>query len=264
MKRDIIDATVVLLAYSVASVASAQTTQNVQLSGAAFTPANITITVGDTVHWIWSSGVHNVESGVIVSGSGQHDGNFRSGDPTGTVGTTYDVVFNQAFLNANPMPGSVYPYYCVVHAFMNMAGSITVQGPDCSGVNNCSGHGTCVAQDTCNCDAGWTGADCGTPTCSGVNNCSNQGTCVDVDTCDCDAGWTGADCSMVACEDVNNCSGHGTCVGPNTCLCEEGFGTDNCSVQVPAVSAWGMVVLGLVILIAAAVVIQRRFKPVEP
>lgn len=109
--------------------AEAQTTHDVFLDGFEFIPADITINVGDTVHWEWVSGTHNVESGEIVAGSGVPDGNFRSGDPTGVVGTTYDLVFDQAFLDANPMPDAVYPYYCVVHANVNMAGTITVAGP---------------------------------------------------------------------------------------------------------------------------------------
>ena len=120
----------VLLLTGFCTVATAQTTQDVRLDGLLFLPADITIDVGDTVHWEWVSGNHNVESGVIDAGAGVPDDNFRSGDPTAMVGTTYEVVFDQAFLGANPMAGDVYPYYCIVHASVNMAGTITVVPPD--------------------------------------------------------------------------------------------------------------------------------------
>lgn len=90
-----------------------------------FLPPDITIAVGDTVRWTWLGGLHNVESGV----GGVHDGNFRSGDPTMVVGTVYEVVFDQAFLDAHPMPGDHYPYYCSVHFFFGMTGSVTVTAP---------------------------------------------------------------------------------------------------------------------------------------
>lgn len=93
----------------------------VEVTGRTFIPADLTIDVGDTVHWVWGVGIHNVESGV----GGTHDGNFRSGDPVG--GITYDLVFDQDFLDARPMSGNVYPYYCAVHVALGMVGSITVQ-----------------------------------------------------------------------------------------------------------------------------------------
>ena len=108
------------------SSANAQTTHTVNLDGILFIPADITIEVGDTVHWVWVSEVHNVESGVIVDFVGVPDGNFISGSPVGTVGTTYELAFDQAFLDANPMPGNAYPYYCIVHVFFTMAGTVTV------------------------------------------------------------------------------------------------------------------------------------------
>lgn len=105
---------------------SGQTTHTVELEGMRFTPADIAIDVGDTVRWVWISGFHNVESGVATGGTGVHDGNFRSGNPTGTVGTTFELLFDTAFIDANPMPGDKYPYYCIVHAGLNMVGAVTV------------------------------------------------------------------------------------------------------------------------------------------
>lgn len=84
----------------------AQTTHTVELMGLDFVPADLTVEVGDTIHWVWVSGFHNVESGVVKHFSGLHDGNFRSGDPTDAVGTTFDLLFDQAFLDAHPMPGN--------------------------------------------------------------------------------------------------------------------------------------------------------------
>lgn len=122
-----LSAAVMLLGFS--AVAAAQTTRDVKLDGLLFLPAGITIDRGDTVHWEWVSGDHNVESGVIGAGAGVPDDNFRSGDPTAMVGTTYEVVFDQAYLTANPMAGDVYPYYCINHTSVNMAGTITVVVP---------------------------------------------------------------------------------------------------------------------------------------
>ncbi len=100
------------------------TTHLVELVGFEFIPSELVIDVGDTVHWVWVTGFHNVESGTIAAGIGVPDGNFRSGNPTS--GATFDLVFDQARLDAKPMPGNIYPYYCIVHAGSNMAGTITV------------------------------------------------------------------------------------------------------------------------------------------
>ncbi len=111
-----------LIACTAVTVASAQTTHIVNLTGIVFDPPDQTITVGDTIQWVWIDGLHNVESGV----GGVPDGNFLSGDPIDNPGMTYEVVFDQAFLDTNPEPADVYPYYCIVHVGVGMVGSITV------------------------------------------------------------------------------------------------------------------------------------------
>lgn len=63
--------------------------------------------------------------------------------------------------------------------------------------------------------------------CSGVNDCSTHGTCVATDTCSCDSGWIGPDCSMAA--------------------------------PVPAVSTWGMLIIGL--LMSTAYTLASRHRP---
>lgn len=142
----------------------AQTTHDVTLSGFDFTPEELTIDVGDTVHWVWSSGTHNVVSGV----GGVHDGNFNSS--AATFGITFDVIFDQTFLNGNPMPNNEYPYYCEPHLVYGMIGKITVQaGPP---------TGACCDASTGNCDPGILQANCQAP-----------------------LEWTeGAPCSAVVCE----------------------------------------------------------------
>ncbi|MEM7309904.1 MAG: plastocyanin/azurin family copper-binding protein [Planctomycetota bacterium] len=87
-----------------------------------FIPKDITIQVGDTVTWVWKGGVHTVDSSV----SGIPDGIFSSG-VTGDVGFEFSVTFDQAFLLANPVPGGVYEYLCIIHAAFGQDGTVTVQ-----------------------------------------------------------------------------------------------------------------------------------------
>ena len=112
---------VVFMPFAVAlSPARSQTTWNVELGGGRFTPADLRIDEGDSIHWVWVTGLHNVESGV----GGNHDGNFRSGNAG--FNQTFDLVFDRAFLDAHIISGNVYPYYCIVHVAFGMVGSITV------------------------------------------------------------------------------------------------------------------------------------------
>ena len=88
---------------------------------------NVTIQVGDTVHWAFVSGFHTVTS---VPNSP-----LQWGSPQGTgfPGDTYDYTFMQ--------PG-VYEYYCLVHDFLSgdqvsgpQIGFVTVQAapePGCA------------------------------------------------------------------------------------------------------------------------------------
>jgi plastocyanin len=109
---------------ALAPAARAQTTHQVQLFTTTFTPASLTINVGDTVQWVWVTGLHDVVSGV----GGVPDGNFVSGAAV-LPPQTYSVTFDAAFLAANPMPGNFYPYYCTPHLASGMIGDITVNAP---------------------------------------------------------------------------------------------------------------------------------------
>ncbi len=111
-----------------AATASAQVTHTVDVGdavgGFVYSPADIVINVGDTVDWVWVSGFHDVESG----NGGAPDGIFDSGDPE-LPPATFSVTFDQAFLDANPVPGNVYNYYCSIHVSFLMFGSVTVNIP---------------------------------------------------------------------------------------------------------------------------------------
>jgi plastocyanin len=63
---------------------SAQDTEIVMVSDFQFTPALVTINVGDSVQWVNEGGLHNVNA---------DDGSFRSGDPS-TGSWTYTYTFN--------------------------------------------------------------------------------------------------------------------------------------------------------------------------
>jgi plastocyanin len=88
---------------------------NVTISNFQFNPANVTIQTGDMVRWTWSAGTHSATSGTgaadPMSGVVFDSGTRSSG--------TFTVTFNS--------PG-VIPYYCMPHEFLNMKGTITVEG----------------------------------------------------------------------------------------------------------------------------------------
>ncbi len=130
-------------------------TVDVQVGGAgfSFTPADVAIAEGDTVHWFWAGGFHNVESGV----GGVHDGNFRSGNPTSNTSMTFDVTFDAAFLAANPMMDNVYPYYCAPHEGFGMIGTVTV-GPNACSVFDYDADGDVDLADWGAFQAAFTGA----------------------------------------------------------------------------------------------------------
>jgi len=98
------------------------------------------------------------------------------------------------------------------------------------------------------------------PDCSALNDCSSHGTCVADDVCQCELGFSGADCSFFTCGDLNHCSGHGRCIGPDQCQCDPGFVGLDCSVAapIPVMSTWGIIILCLLVVVSATVVLRRR------
>ncbi len=117
---------------------------------------------------------------------------------------TFDRNTNVCFEGLTP--GETYTLMLV--SFNNGSrGDYTVEvDSPCSGApafnctGNCSGNGTCIAEETCQCDADFTGTLCETniDNCS-PNLCQNGGTCTDgVDdfTCACPGGFGGPTCAI--------------------------------------------------------------------
>lgn len=95
-------------------------THNVAVGpGFAFSPADITVSQGDTVVWTWGGGSHTV-----TSGTGPSDPNvgveFSSGAATSLVGSTFSHTFNSA---------GDFDYFCSPHFAFGMTGVVHVSGP---------------------------------------------------------------------------------------------------------------------------------------
>jgi glucose/arabinose dehydrogenase/plastocyanin len=90
------------------------TTWTVNAAGMSFTPANITVAPGDTVHWVWVNGTHTVTSGTSC-----------------THNTTYfDAPLDLTHTSFNwtvPTGVGLVPYYCRFHCIFGMTGLITIQ-----------------------------------------------------------------------------------------------------------------------------------------
>ena len=103
----------------VCATAQAQSTHTVDVTGIDFSPVSLDVTVGDTVDFVWGSGVHNVRA---------RSGAFNSGSPVSGP-FTFSVTFDQQFLTANPFSNNFYKYQCDLHIAVGMEGSIRVLTP---------------------------------------------------------------------------------------------------------------------------------------
>jgi plastocyanin len=117
-----------LLASACAALAgrpAAASTIDVRIQNFQFIGHDITISLGDTVHWTnFDAATHTVTQGLphTVNGSEFFNHNMPSG-------AQFSLTFDAAFLSAHPLPGNRYDYFCVVHG-AGMVGSITVDtGP---------------------------------------------------------------------------------------------------------------------------------------
>merc|ERR1711904_199309 len=83
-----------------------------------------------------------------------------------------------------------------------------------------------LRNNTCFCQAGWTGKMCNHQLRKCPERCSKHGACV-AGICVCDDGWEGFDCMSQVC--VQGCKApHGQCFN-GTCYCKPGMGGVDCS-----------------------------------
>jgi len=101
-----------LLLVAAAASNSLAATFQVTVGNFVFTPANFTVTEGDTVNWVWSSGTHTVTSGVPCTPDGLFDA------PVNSSSTLFVHVFNHGT--------GTFDYFCRFHCGMGMTGTVTV------------------------------------------------------------------------------------------------------------------------------------------
>ena len=126
---------------------------DVNQSGFGFVPANITIQVGDTVNWHWSSLGHTVTEGDTLGITGMEAFN----QPLDSMNPLVSVTFDTAFLQANPRAGNFYKYNCQIHFTAGMKGTIQVN--PVPGSPFCFGDTTAVTPCPCG-NTGQTGHGC--------------------------------------------------------------------------------------------------------
>jgi len=100
-------AVIAAVIFVAAPIAGAAGTK-VSLQADSFSPASVTVAVGDEVTFEWVVGLHNVKFA---------DGE-ASGAPVGTAGTTWSRTFTA--------PGT-YDFVCEVHESLGMTGTVTVE-----------------------------------------------------------------------------------------------------------------------------------------
>jgi len=86
------------------------TVQTITAGGIVFNPANVTVTVGDTIKWQWLDGSHTTTSDGIPMGANSWNA------PLDAANQTYFYVITHA---------GTYNYHCIPHQSFGMVGVIT-------------------------------------------------------------------------------------------------------------------------------------------
>jgi len=89
------------------------TVHEVLVQSMTFSPADLQIEVGDTVHWVWEIGIHTVTSGASCTSDGLFDAPLSGTDPE------FSFTFDD--------PGFI-DYFCTPHCGFGMVGTIEVSG----------------------------------------------------------------------------------------------------------------------------------------
>lgn len=85
--------------------------------GFQFDPESVTVSVGDTIRWVWETRGHNVKPGDIPADA----------DWTGTPGDEGET-FQSEYVYAYTFEvAGTYDYYCAPHESFGMTGSFTVE-----------------------------------------------------------------------------------------------------------------------------------------
>src|SRR5436190_1070903 len=87
--------------------------QVVQVDSSFFNPSSFIINVGDTVMWIWATGVHTTTSTSVPGGAATWDQPIDNSSPSFSYQATV---------------AGGYDYECTYHATMGMVASFTVLG----------------------------------------------------------------------------------------------------------------------------------------
>jgi plastocyanin len=88
--------------------------QQINVANFAFSPPTATITLGDTLRWVWVNGTHTATSGDPTTCT--PDGLFSG--PLDISHPTFQYVFTQT---------GTFDYFCTFHCMFGMTGQITVQ-----------------------------------------------------------------------------------------------------------------------------------------
>ncbi|MGD1008486.1 MAG: T9SS type A sorting domain-containing protein [Ignavibacteriaceae bacterium] len=99
--------------FALTNIIYAQSTHIIQVADFAFTPSNLTIAIGDTVKWVWVSGMHTTTSD-STTGVDSWNAPITQTQPSFSLVLKY--------------PG-LHTYYCIYHVSLGMTGKITVGGP---------------------------------------------------------------------------------------------------------------------------------------
>lgn len=107
----------ILLAVSVMSLSWLRVSATMHLimtQDFSFTPANLSVVVGDTIQWMWANGNHTTTSTSVPTGADGWDAPLNSS----STSFTYIVLV-----------AGTYTYVCVPHQSMGMAGMFTASNP---------------------------------------------------------------------------------------------------------------------------------------